>query len=217
MATSITSEKNTTVSTIGGVFVLVLLILAYTIAHAFFSNRVGYFTNLTPKEFSYMIFPLFGLYAYLFVWSQFLLGTNMDWIKPRMPALYRFHKFEGGVALLFALTHPTLLVLGLGLSTYYHYKFVPHSHLIFIVLGYFQLTLIICTAGTALLRRIPWLKERWYIIHYLNYILFVSVWIHSWFLGTDIQQGTLRAVWIFIGITGVLSAVARFIRRPVTT
>ena len=78
--------------------------------------------------------------------------------------------------------------------------------------GVISLLLIIATASAGMLRNVKWAKNNWYYVHLLNYVLFLTIWVHSWVIGTDIQTTNLRYLWIFIGVTGVVSAFARFYR-----
>jgi DMSO/TMAO reductase YedYZ heme-binding membrane subunit len=158
------------------------------------------------------MFPFVGLYAFYFVWVQFMLGSNMYWMRAKYPWLLKFHRFEGGMALLFALLHPTLLVLSLGISEYYKYDFVAQDKLIYVWIGYLQLLLIMCTAGTALLRRVIWLKDRWYFVHYANYLMFALVWVHSWNLGSNVQGTSLQYLWYFYGLTAIASVLVKLAR-----
>lgn len=199
-------------------FSLFFLAGIYVLTNTFFMVRGGaqfwsVLEGATVKQIWFALFPLAGLYAFFLVWMQIMLGSNMDWIRGRASWLYSFHKFEGGVALLFALLHPTLLALGLGISEYYKYGFVAPGKILFIWIGYLQLFLLICAAGTALLRRIEWLRSRWFLIHQLNYLVFILVWLHSWNLGSDVQTTNLRYVWIFMGITAVLSGSRKWVYK----
>lgn len=184
----------------------------------FFSSRGGLalLQASQGRDTAFLLFPLVGLYAFFLLWIQFLLGSNMYWLRPALPALYRFHKAQGGFVLLFAFLHPTLLLIGVGGTSLWHSSFVPPSQRFFVELGYIQLIIISATAGAALLRHLPWLKNHWHYIHYLNYVLFLSVWVHSWNLGTDTHEPFLRASWVFFGLTAVLSLLARvfFAKRP---
>lgn len=183
-------------------------------AAAFFSARggLGFLDGASFTMGSRLLFPLFGLYAFFFVWVQFLLGSNMALLRQKIPWIERFHRTEGVFALLFALTHPSLILFAYGLDRYLAFRFVAPGLKAFVWIGELQLLLIILTATTALLRKKAWLQRRWHYIHYCNYLIFALVWVHSWFLGSDVQTTSLKYLWYFFALTAVLSLVGRIMR-----
>lgn len=166
-------------------------------AWVFFGLRggLGFLSGLDPRDFMLSVFPLVGLYAFTLVWAQVMLGSNMPLLRPAFPWVEKLHRTQGVFALLFALTHPLLLVGGIGLAEYLKIGFVAPRYRIFVLLGDLQLLLIVLTAGTALLMKLTWLKKRWHLIHYANYAVFGMVWTHSWFLGSDVRATPLRYLW----------------------
>lgn len=51
---------------------------------------------------------------------------------------------------------------------------------------------LIATVAGIVRRRI---KDWWKQIHWLNYLAFSLVFIHSWLIGTDLGSGLLRVIW----------------------
>ncbi len=198
-----------------GFLLIAWLLLLLLPAYAFFQLRGGFdfLTGQDLQTLSQLLFPLIGLYAFFFVWSQVMIGTNRDWLHTFFPGIIRFHRIEGVFALLFAVVHPTLLLIGVGPAVYFAKSYVPQSLHLYVWLGYLQLTLIILTAGTAMLMRLPVIRKVWRWIHFANYAVFVSVWTHSWFLGSDVQATNLRYLWYFYGGTFVLTTIGRIVRR----
>lgn len=193
---------------------VVYLFVLIAPAYAFFSVRggFGFLAGADLKAFAAKTFPLVGLYAFTLVWFQFMLGSSMGPLKRVYPWIKTFHRWEGGFALLFALTHPLLLLLAVGIQRYVARDYIAPNLVPFIWIGYVQLFLLFVTAGTALLAKIPWLKARWHFIHYANYAVFVLVWVHSWFLGSDVRPTNLKYLWFFFALTAMLSAAARVTR-----
>lgn len=197
------------------VLVLGAVVIFFLPGYAFFTARSG-LTFLDGADFqtaSRRLFPLVGLYAFFLVWLQVMMGSNRRWLRSFFPNIIRFHRIEGVFALLFALTHPTLLIFGYGLDAYLKDAFVTRDRVLFVWFGRVALFLIVLTAGSALLQRISWLRTRWRMIHYLNFFVFILVWFHSWNLGSDVQSSGLRYLWYFYGLTFVLSVIGRFARR----
>ncbi len=173
---------------------------------------------LEQKSFSVLtisLFPLVGLYAYFFFWMQIILGANMRIFIRKMPWVYQFHKREGIFAFLLALLHPALLVSSIGLEKYFSYAFVSSDRKIFVVIGQIQIFFLLITSLTAIFMKVSFLQKRWRTIHYLNYIVFYGIWIHSWFLGSTVRFTSLKYLWIFFIISATISIMGKiiFVRR----
>lgn len=180
--------------------------------YVFFSVRGGlsFLSGVDFQTFNLLIFPLVGLYAFTLLWSQFVIGSARSVLRKLVhPAIITFHRRQGVLIFLLAWLHPTLRFFGIGLDQYFKSWNVTPTLVPYLWLGYLQLFLLTLTAGTALLRKLPWLKTRWHTIHYLNYAVFVLVWIHSWVLGSDVQTTNLRYLWYFFGLTAVASTLVR--------
>ncbi len=192
------------------VYIAVLVLPGYI----FFSLRGGlsFLEGTTLQQGQLLIFPLFGLYAFTLVWAQLMLGTSMDLLRRVFPWVEGFHRKQGVFVLLLALTHPTLLLLAYGPAEYLAHSFVAPEQALFVYLGQFQLFLIVLTVSAGLLRKWRPIRRSWRYIHWANYLVFISAWIHSWFLGTDVQPTALRYLWIFFGITAIVSTIARVVR-----
>jgi len=184
-------------------------------ALAFFSNRggTGFLAGLDLPTFSILMFPLVGLYAFTLLWVQFMLGSSLYPLRAVFPWIETFHRTEGVFVLLFALLHPTLVLLGVGsLAEYFKTDFVADALVPWVWVGEVQLTLLCITVATAILRKTKRLRTRWHYIHYANYIVFGLAWLHSWNLGTDVQS-SLAWLWYCYGATALISAGARLVRE----
>jgi nitrite reductase/ring-hydroxylating ferredoxin subunit len=194
------------------------LLLAIVPGCIFFSDKGG-LTLLKGLDFPGAcgaLVPLFGLYAFFVVWGQILIGSSMSVLRRQIAWIETYHRAQGVFVLLLALTHPLLLWISLGNKDFFAFSFVPPEQRIFVMLGVFQLSLVVLTVCTALLMKLPILINRWLYIHYLNYVVFACVIVHSWNLGSDLMQSQpLRCMWVFMGVTGVASLIARYWRsRP---
>lgn len=198
----------------------IVLVAAYATAlimpaMIFFQGRggVGFLQGLDAKTISSLLFPLVGLYAFTLVWAQFVLGSGMwlwrkvfGWIEP-------FHRTQGLFALLFAFLHPTMIAYGYGLELYLSRDYVAPEMQLYLYLGYFQLLLMVCTVLTAILRKRSFMKKIWRYVHFANYAVFASVWIHSWFLGSDVRFSNLKYLWIGYAVTAVFTTGLRLYDR----
>lgn len=57
--------------------------------------------------------------------------------------------------------------------------------------------------------------KKWKMIHILSYFVIASVFVHGLTIGTDLQAGKLRALWVVIGIILIIAIIAR-LRRTKT-
>lgn len=180
--------------------------------YVFFHDRGGtaWLHGLTLKSDFQLLFPLVGLYAFTFVTWQVLLAANLWWLKKLWPRVINFHRFQGSFALLFATLHPTFILVGYGISNYLHYRFVANPQKWWLLPAYTALTIMWLTVVTATLawygRNIPW----WRKLHRLNYLVFVLVWLHSWFIGSDTRTPLLRKVWIIYLLAVLVSVFGRY-------
>lgn len=195
---------------------LVTLILP---GYYFFQARSGlaFFRAPDARIISLLIFPLFGLYAFTFVWVQLMIGTNLPYLRKIFRWSETYHRVQGMFTLVFALTHPLLLLFGVSFETYRTFQFVSPELVPFAIMGTVQLFLLLLTVATAILRKRPWLQTRWHYIHYLNYLIFGLAWIHGWYIGSDTQLPPLRYIWIAFGVTGLVSTMNRLRRVLIKT
>lgn len=180
--------------------------------YIFFHNRGGtaFLQAANLKLSLQLLFPLVGLYAFTFVAWQVLLATNLRWLRKLWPNIIQFHRFQGSFALLFALVHPTFIALGYGMGAYLHFRYVSPGLRWWLLPGYTALTILLLTVITASLawygRNIPW----WRKLHRLNYFVFALVWVHSWFIGSDVRTSILKGVWLTYLIIVVASTLAKY-------
>lgn len=183
-------------------------------AYTYFYNRggVGFLEGMDFKTASIFIFPLVGLYAFYFVWAQLLLGSCINVLRPLSKWFEHWHRIQGIFALLFALGHPLLIVIGYGLEPYLQKQFISEELAVYVLLGQIQLFVLLVTVTAAILSRLPFIKRYWHYIHMANYAVFVMVWIHSWFIGSDVRIAPLKYLWWGFAVTMVLSTAWRIYR-----
>jgi len=193
--------------------ILVLYIAALIFpSYIFFHDRGGsaWLHGLTLKADFQLLFPLLGLYAFTFVALQILITTNLRWLRQLWPGVLNYHRFQGGFALLFATLHPFFILLGFGLDAELHLTYVANPQKWWLLPAVTALTILWFTVATAFLAwqgmRIPW----WRKLHRLNYLVFALVWLHSWFIGTDLHTTLLRTVWLAYLAAVIASTIGRY-------
>lgn len=204
--------KSTLKIILGSVFLIVFLIPGYT----FFVVNHGTLDNL------YSVFRLLGLYGFTLIWGQLILGPFMPLLRRLFGSLaLTLHIIEGIFAIVFATLHPLLL----GLAYYVATKdliiwnsfanYLPASNQIYGYLGLIAWILLVCTVITALLRKRPWFINKWRYIHFLNYIVFVLVFLHSYNIGSDVRSEPLNTLYGVYGITFALSVLYRIVYKRI--
>ena len=146
------------------------------------------------------------------LWVQFIIGANTRLLIRIFPRIIQYHRRQGLFAFLFAFIHPLLIAIAFGADQLISYKFLPPPLRPYAFLGTLALTLLILTAGTALLSKSRFIGPRWRIIHYLNYLVFTLAWLHSWLIGSDIRSTPLRYLWLFFAATAIISLALRLKR-----
>jgi predicted ferric reductase len=66
------------------------------------------------------------------------------------------------------------------------------------ILAFYAVALVIITS-------LIWVESKpylWKLVHMLSYVVLVFVFVHALYLGTDLQSGLLRWLWITVGIGG---------------
>ena len=115
--------------------------------------------------------------------------------------------------MLFAVLHPTFILIGFGLVSYLHLRFVTANLRWWLIPSYTALTILLGTVITASLAwqgmNIPW----WRKLHRLNYLVFALVWVHSWFIGTDTPTRLLRTVWVVYLLAVIISVIGKYRSR----
>lgn len=197
---------------IGSLFLITFLIPGYT----FLVVNQGTLDNL------YSLFRFFGLYGFFFIWGQIVIGPFMPLLRRLFgPLALSMHITEGIFAIVFTTLHPLLL----GIAYYVATKdiivwnafanYLPASNQIYGYLGVIAWVLLVCTVSTALLRTKPWFINKWRYIHFLNYIVFVLIFLHSYNIGSDVRSEPLNTLYGVYGITFVLSVLYRIVYKRI--
>lgn len=181
----------------------------------FFDARggLGFVNGLDFQNASLALFPVVGLTAFTLLWMQLMVGSLMPWLKKLFRGIERFHRTQGVFVFLFALGHPGFLVVGIGIQAYLSRSFVSSTLVPYLLLGQIAIILLSLSVLAALMRKVAWVKRWWRLIHLLNYVTFIFVWLHSWNLGSDIRGSVLEYIWIAYGLTFVFALTMRLLGK----
>ena len=136
-----------------------------------------------------------GLVAFVMLFWQVLLGSFMHrWIEKYGAWVFKFHLTEGAIAYTLIFLHPVSFLLFNFMATKVFdpfYVFTGFCVLcqtrteLFYSFGRVAFWMVSAAVLAAKLRTRPWWREYWRKIHILNYLVFIFLAAHSFFVGTD--------------------------------
>jgi len=162
-----------------------------------------------------------GLMAFLLLYVVMFLGISI-----RMPGLNKIikpidslniHGWLSVQALIFVFIHGAILLLDKYLSFNILDILVPwysKSYSNELALGIVGMYLMIILTVTSYMRKIINFKV-WRAIHFLNIFLYGAVVFHGLYLGTDLREGMLRSIFIYINLALVILIFAHMIFKIV--
>lgn len=190
-------------------YVILLLIPGYT---ALQNGNAGGVT--------YFFLRLTGLYAFILIFIQIMLGAFMNyWRSVFGPKILNFHMREGILAYGLILAHPALFLLNAALAGVPDVLslLIPgftnayETYLSFGKIGFILLTIAIFAAR---FRNIGFLQRHWRKFHILNYVAFWFIFSHSLSLGSDTHTPPFSWLYPIMAILVVVSILYRRIFIP---
>lgn len=157
----------------------------------------------------YAIFPLLGLIAFSILCSQYIVLAVARLCTVSTKYLTHYFSITGWLFLVAIFLHPSLLIwqlwrdgFGLPPESYLQHYIVPGLEWA-ALLG----TLSFLVFLTYEMRR--WYKDRawWKFIAYASDIAAVAIFVHSLKLGTTLQTGWFRDIWISYGVTLIAALI----------
>jgi len=160
--------------------------------------------RLTDGELgSYELFPLFGLLAFIFMWTHFVSGAVLRLVGAAPGTLRTFFSVTSWLVLAFILLHPGIFVFalwadGLGLPpASYLSVYVDLGARIALFLGSFGLVAFLAYELRRRYKKATW----WRFVEYANVAAMFAIFFHALTLGGEVASGWFRVVWIGYGIT----------------
>lgn len=150
------------------------------------------------------IFPVFGLLAFTLLWLHAISGA----FEEKLRAMFNFEAFVRWTALVILvsiLLHPLLLLIIARFDILA--IFAPGEHQFALLLGLFGLILLLTYDIGKVLKRHEFFTRNWNAILIISNIGFVLTFFHSLELGSDLQSGFLRKLWIFYGVTAIIALI----------
>lgn len=172
---------------------------------------------LSPSATANTVQRVLGLSAFTLLFIQIMIGSNMERLKKFFGDwIFKFHVFEG----LFIYS----LVILHGLSfVYFNYvlfhRFDPFYVFIdvcvlcvnkldhFYNFGRIGFWLITSAVFAALFRGFNyWMRKNWRKFHYLNYVAFLIIGVHAYFIGTDTLRQPFATIY-YLGLGAVVFTI----------
>lgn len=165
---------------------------------AWSSNLNGMYSTLT----TYKLFPLFGLLAFSLMWAHYVVGALRRLVGVERANLQDYFDLTGWAAFIFIVLHPVALITqlwrdGQGLPPNSYLNYVGPSLKWAVALGTFGFVMFLAFETKRWFSRKGW----WPIIEYGNVVAMFAIIIHALALGSNLQTGWYRSVWIGYAVT----------------
>lgn len=157
------------------------------------------FSNLS----AYGVFPVLGLIAFGLMWGHYAVAVYRQQLRLPKSSTKQYFEVTSLIVLACILLHPGLLIFqlwndGFGLPPgSYLEHYVAPSLKWAALLGSLSLIIFLSFELRHWFSKASW----WRYIGYLNDIAMIAILIHGFRLGTHLQSGWFRAVWIGYTIT----------------
>ncbi len=191
-----------------------VLILPTVVWYQRLPGGFGFFTaaNVNARDIVYALLRLAALLAFSLIFIQITSQTfKKIWRLFFNPAkLQKFHEWSGRIAFTLALSHPILLAAAgffpVG-KVFIPQIFSQFAYERTMALGTLALYALIISVGAALMRKkIPRL---WWSLHMFNYLVFYLILLHSLRLGSELQSGVLRYIWLVYALIALIGQAYR--------
>lgn len=158
----------------------------------------GNFNTLT----TYKLFPLFGLLAFSLMWTHYIVGALRRIVGVDRASLQDFFDITGWAAFVFIVLHPVTLIIqlwrdGLGLPPESYLAYVGSSLKWAVALGTFGFIMFLAFETKRWFGRKGW----WPIIEYGNVVAMFAIILHALALGSNLQSGWYKTVWVGYAVT----------------
>lgn len=154
----------------------------------------------------YLLFPLFGLLAFSLMWAHYIVGALRRASSVEKAPLKPYFAATGWAAVIFILMHPSLLIFqlwsdGLGLPPASYMTYVGPALKWAVSLGTLSFLIFLSFETKRWFNKKGW----WPVIEYANVVAMFAILAHSLALGSNLQAGWLRGVWLFYGASLLVS------------
>jgi hypothetical protein len=163
---------------------------------------------------SYQLFPVLGLLAFSIMWSHYMAVALRTWLNLDQKVLAAYFRVTGYAVLVLICLHPGILIYQRLRDGY---GFPPHSYETYVAPGLGWVTIL----GTASLlvflafefRRVFGERSWWRYVADASDVAMLAILYHGLRLGSQLQRGWFRGVWLFYAITLVAALIYKYAER----
>ncbi|MBX4189422.1 hypothetical protein KW785_02400 [Candidatus Parcubacteria bacterium] len=152
---------------------------------------------------SHTLFPMLGMAAFSLLWLHIVGPAFEPWLS-KYVNFERFLQNTSPLILLFMLLHPLLFLFSINFDLHF---IVLSLGNFYIELGLVGLLLLLTFDVGKAMRKKDFVAKHWNKILFTSTIGFVLIFFHSVVVGEDLQAGFLRGLWIFYGVSAMLSII----------
>lgn len=181
-----------------------LILFAYAAILYPLSVRISRLSwDLSSTRILFNLFPFFGLLAFSILWLHVMSGVFEPFLRKYID-LDRFVRITAMIVLVALIAHPLLLFFAVDFNLDAVFSYGKN----YIFLGLIGWMLLITyDIGKLLQKKYNFFVRHWNKILLTSTIGFLLIFFHSISLGSDLQSGALRVVWIFYGVTAILGTI----------
>ena len=169
---------------------------------------------------AYQFFPVLGLLGFSIMWSHYMAGEMK---RTFLTAdLTRYFRYTGYAVLLAIVLHPGILIYqrfrdGYGLPPSSYQSYVAPSMAWITLLGSVSLMIFLAYELKRFFGEKPW----WVYVAAAGDIAMLAIFYHGLRLGSQLQGGWFRYLWIFYGVTLIIAIAHKYYamsqQKPLST
>lgn len=148
------------------------------------------------------LYPFFGLAAFAILWLHAISGVFEPWIRKHFD-FDRYVQITSMLVLTFITLHPLILFIQID----FRLKSLFLNHPSAILLAAIAWLLLIAYDIGKALKKNHFFSRNWTNILTVSTIGFLLAFFHSLQIGSDLQTGPLRTLWIFYGAAAILATI----------
>lgn len=165
------------------------------------------------KLSNYTLFPLFGLMAFSLMWGHYVVGALRRYFAVPKQALKSYYKTTSWAVLFFILLHPGLFIYqlwadGYGVPPNSYKSYVAATAVWAIMLGTIAFFIFLMFETKKVFGKNPW----WKLVEYAQILAMVLIYVHALKLGGELQTEWYKTVWVFYGLSFVISVMYNFVK-----
>ncbi len=162
----------------------------------------------------YQVFPLLGLLAFSIMWSHYISAAFRDIAGINKKLFSRYFRLTGYAVLILICLHPGLLIYqrfrdGFGLPPGSYESYVAPGLGWVTILGTASLGVFLAFEFHRKFGNRTW----WHYVQDASDPAMLAILYHGLRLGSQLQQGWFRYIWLFYTVTLIAVLIRKYIKR----